>query len=188
MTRDYPNLQRQPFLTPIWLTVLAALLAVSFLGFAAWVLGTADSTTIVVVRHAEKELNADDPALTPAGEAHAALLARLFGDARGTEHIDAIYVSSALLDRKMAAPLAARLGLAPIVAASSDARAVAHRVLREHAGGRVLVIGQGDWAAEIVAALSGVKGLAPIAAEEYGRMYIVSVPRIGRANLLVMEY
>jgi broad specificity phosphatase PhoE len=189
MTRDYPNLQRRPFLTPIWLTVLGAVFALSFLSFAAWIWGTADSTVIVVVRHAEKELNAgSDPPLTPAGAVRAALLARMLGDSQVVGRIDTIYVSPALRNRMTAAPLAARLGVVPIVTALSDARSVARRVLREHAGGRVLVIGHSDSVTEIVEALSGVKHLPPIGAEEYGTMYIVSVPRVGRANLLLVNY
>jgi broad specificity phosphatase PhoE len=189
MTRDHANLQHRPFLTPIWLTVLGALLAFSFLVFAAWVWGTADSTTIVVVRHAEKELNAGaDPPLTPAGEARAALLARMFGDSRAAGHIDAIYVSPALRNRMTAAPLAARLGVAPVVGPLGDARSIARRVLHEHAGGNVLVIAHSDSVVEIVEALSGTNHLPPIGDEEYGTMYIVSVPRIGRPNLLRLSY
>jgi phosphohistidine phosphatase SixA len=161
----------------------------SFLGFMAWVWGTADSTTIVVVRHAEKELNAGtDPPLTSAGEARAALLARMFGDAREVGHVDAIYVSPALRNRMTAAPLAARLGVVPIVGPLGDARGLARRVLHEHAGGRILVIGHSDSVPEIVEALSGAKNLPPIGDQEYDTMYIVSVPRIGRANLLRVSY
>jgi phosphohistidine phosphatase SixA len=189
MTRDHLNLQRRPFLTPIWLTVLGALLAMSFVGFMTWIWGTADSTTIVVIRHAEKELNAGpDPPLNAAGQARAALLARMFGDVRADWHIDAIYVSPALRNRMTAAPLAARLGVAPIVGPLGNARGLARQVLHEHAGGRVLVIGHSDSVPEIVEALSGAKHLPAIGDEEYDAMYIVSVPRIGRANLLRLSY
>ena len=189
MTRDYPNLQRRPFLTPIWLIALWILFAVGFLAFAAWIWGTADATTIVVVRHAEKQLNAGgDPPLTPAGEARAALLARMFGDSHAPGHIDAIYVSPTLRNRMTAAPLAARLGVAPIVTSMGDARSLAHRLLHEHSGGRILVVGHSDSMTEIVEALSGTEHLPPIGDEEYGTMYVVSVPRIGRANLLRLTY
>jgi len=187
--RAHTDLQRRPFLTPIWLTVLGAVLALGFLSFAAWVWGTADSTTIVVVRHAEKAVNAgSDPPLTPAGEARAVLLARMFGDSRAPGRVDAIYVSPALRNRMTAAPLAARLGVLPVVDSMGDARGFARRVLHEHAGGRILVIGHGDSMTEIVEALSGSQQLPPIGDQEYGTMYIVSVPRIGRPNLLRVSY
>src|ERR1700687_2015000 len=101
MKRDHVSFQRRPFLTPIWVTALAAALALSLAVFAAWVWGTAGSTTVIVIRHGEKDLSVSvtDPPLSPAGEARAALLARMFGDADGIGRVDAIYVSSALRNR-----------------------------------------------------------------------------------------
>jgi broad specificity phosphatase PhoE len=175
-------------LTPIWLSVLAAFVAVCLLGSAAWFWGTADSTTIIVVRHAEKAQDGDDPPLSAAGEVRAALLSRMFGDAHPPGRLDAIYVSPALRNRMTAAPLAARLRLTPTVAPADDPRGLARRVLREHGGGRILVVGHGNTVPAIVAALSGNDGIPKIGDDEYGTMYIVSVPRIGRANLLRVTY
>ena len=190
MKKDHASFQRRPFLTPIWLTALAVLLGLSLAVFAAWVWGTAGSTTVIVIRHAEKDLSvsATDPPLTPAGEARAALLANMFGDAQRLGHLDAIYVSPALRNRLTAAPLAARLGLAATVAPADDPRGLARRALREHSGGRVLIIGHSDTVPQIVAALSGKSKIPEIEDREYGTMYIVSVPRIGDANLLRLNY
>jgi broad specificity phosphatase PhoE len=189
MTKNHASLQRRPFLTPVWLTVLGALVVMCVLGYAAWVWVSADSTTIIVVRHAEKELNAgEDPALTPAGEARAALLAGMFGDSHGPGAVDAIYVSPALRNRLTAAPLAARLGLQPTVAPARDVRGLVRRVLREHSGGRVLIVGHSDTVTGIVEALTGAAHLPPIGDAEYGTMYIVAVPSVGKANFLRMTY
>jgi broad specificity phosphatase PhoE len=183
-----PGLQHRPFLTPIWLSVFGAFVVVCTLSFAAWFWGTADATTIVVVRHAEKELAAgDDPPLTQAGEARAARLATLFG-AGAPGGINAIYISSSLRSRMTAAPLAKRLGLTPLVAPAEDPVALAKRVLREHEGERVLVVGHSTTVPLIVQTLAGVKSLPPMADDEYGTLYIVTVPRIGRANLLKLTY
>jgi broad specificity phosphatase PhoE len=189
MTNEHTRLQRGPFLTPIWLLGVIALAWALVLIFAAWLWVTADSTTIIVVRHAEKvQGGSADPPLSPAGEARAALLARMLGDTRLPGHIDAIYVSPALRNRLTAAPLAARLRLTPSVVASGDSRDLARRVMREHSGGRILVVGHVDTVPAIVAALSGAKDVPPIGSEEYGTMYIVTVPRIGSANILSVSY
>ena len=189
MKKDHVSFQRQPFLTPIWLTALGAILSLSFVILGTWAFATAHSTTVIVIRHAEKELgSAADPPLTAAGEGRAQLLARMFGDAAAPGHIDAVYVSPALRNRLTAAPLAARLGLTPVVAPADDPRGLVHRVLREHGGGRVLIVGHSDTVPEIVAALSGTKNIPEIAAQEYGTMYIVTVPRIGRANFVRLNY
>jgi broad specificity phosphatase PhoE len=182
--------QRRPFLTPIWLTALAAVLAFGLAVFAAWVWGTAGSTTVIVMRNAETESSVGivDPPLSAAGEARAALLARMFGDANALGHVDAIYVSPALRNRLTAAPLAARLGIPATVAPADDPRGLARRALREHAGGRVLIVGHADTVPRVVAALSGNPKIPEIGDQEYGTMYIITVPRIGRANLLRLHY
>ena len=190
MKRDHVSFQRRPFLTPIWLTAIAAVVALGLVVFAAWVWQTAGSTTVIVVRHAEKDLSASvtDPPLSAAGEARAALLARMFGDAKASGHVDAIYVSPALRNRLTAAPLAARLGISETVAPADDPRGLARRALHEHAGGRVLIVGHSDTVPRIVEALSGNSNIPEIGDQEYGTMYIVAVPRIGHANLLRLSY
>jgi probable phosphoglycerate mutase len=190
MKKDHVSFQRRPFLTPIWLTAIAAAAALGFVIFGAWLWGTAGSTTVVVIRHAEKDIsvNAADPPLTQAGEARAALLARMFGDAKILGHLDAIYVSPALRNRLTAAPLAERLGIGETVVPADDPRALARRVLREHGGGRILIVGHSDTVPQIVAALTGNEKIPEFAALEYGTMYIVTVPRIGHADLLRLSY
>jgi broad specificity phosphatase PhoE len=183
------KLQRRPFLAPIGLVALTWIAAVLVLIAAVWLLAGARSTTIVVVRHAEKVMDGSpDPALTDEGQARAALLARMFGDRRLKDHIDVIYVSPALRNRLTAAPLAARLGLAPEIAPQDDPRGFARRVLREHRGDRILIVGHADTMPALVEALSGAKDIPPIGAAEYGTLYVISVPRLGRANVLSVTY
>jgi broad specificity phosphatase PhoE len=127
-------------------------------------------------------------ALSPAGQSRAELLARMFGDAQLKEHIDAIYVSPTAGTQATAQPLAARLGTTPNVVSEGDPRALARRVLREHRGGRVLVVAHGNAARDLAAALSGVSDLPAVLPADFGTLYIVTVPRIGRANLLSVDY
>jgi len=192
MKNDHVSFQRRPFLAPLWLSalaVVAAAVAMSFAAFAAWVWVTADSTTVIVVRHAEKEPGGSpDPPLSSAGEARAALLARMFGDAKAAGHVDAIYVTPALRNQLTAAPLAALLGIKTVVAPADDPKGLARRVLREHGGGRVLIIGHSDTVPLIVAALTESSPLPEMGDQEYGTMYIVTVPRVGHANYLRLNY
>jgi broad specificity phosphatase PhoE len=182
------RLQRKPFWAPIGVAALSALAAALLMAVVAWLLVTARSTTVIVVRHAETSQPGGDPPLSPAGQARADLLARMFGDSSLNDHVNAIYVSAALRSRATAQPLANRLGLATTVAAEDDPRAFARRVLREHRGGRILVVGHSDTLPRLVEALSGFRDIPPIPPTEYGTLYIVTVPRVGRANLLSVEY
>jgi broad specificity phosphatase PhoE len=186
MKKEYATLRRKPFLTPIWLAALAALVVASF---TMWLWGTATSTTVVLIRHAEKQFNGGvDPVLSEAGEARAALLARMFGDNARLGRLDAIYVSPTRRSAETAAPLAARLKIAVTVGPENDPKLVARRVLREHQGGHVLIVAHSNTIPEIVEALSGNGAVPPIEDEEYGTMYVVTVPRIGRASILRLSY
>jgi phosphohistidine phosphatase SixA len=189
MKSAHANLQRGPFLIPIWLTAIGAMAIFSVAVVALWVWFTANSTVVIVIRHAEKEsVSAPDPPLSSAGEARAALLERMFGQPQGAGHLDAIYISSALRNRMTAAPLAAQLGIVPIVAPTDDSKGLARRILRENSGKRVMVIGHANTVSEIVAALTGRSDVPQMDEKEFGTMYIVTVPRIGRANVLRLSY
>lgn len=186
MKKTTSVMKHKAFLTPVWLAALAALV---LLCVAAWLWSAASTTTVIVIRHAEKESTGSlDPHLSAAGEDRAALLARIFGRGEAADRIAAIYVSPLVRSHMTAAPLAAVLHLIPIEVPADDPRGLARRVLKEHPGGRVLVIGHADTVPAIVAALSGDEDVAPIGALEYDRMYIITVPGIGRANVLRLSY
>jgi broad specificity phosphatase PhoE len=189
MNSSRVNLRRRPFLTPIWLTVGAAAAAFLFALCIIWAWGTADSTTVIVVRHAEQDTGDPvDPKLSAAGSERAQLLARMFGAVDGPGRLDAIYVSNTLRSRLTAAPLAERLHLPLSVAAGNDGKALARRALREHAGGRVLIVAHLDTLPAIVASLSGIDEIPKLDPQDYGVIYVVTVPRIGHANLLRLNY
>ena len=188
MKSAHANLQRGPFLMPVWLTGIAAFALFSVAVLAALVWFTANSTTVIVIRHAEKESVEPDPALSEAGQARAMLLVRMFGDAQGAGRLDAIYVSPALRSRATAAPLAARLGLTPIVAPADDPKALAHRALRENSGKRVMIVGHSNTVPALVAILSGRDDIPKMDEHDFSTMYIVTVPSVGRANVLRLSY
>ena len=190
MKKAHASFQRRPFLTPIWLTALAAAVVFAFWVVAVWMWGTAGSTVVIVIRHAESDVSVGpaDPPLSAAGEARAALLARMFGEPKAEGRLDAIYVSPALRNRLTAAPLAARLGLSEAITPADEPSSLARRVLREHGGGRVLVVGHADTVPAIVTALGGNAQIPQIGADEYGTLYVVTSPRIGHANVLRMNY
>jgi broad specificity phosphatase PhoE len=149
---------------------------------------TLSTTTVVLVRHAEKELSTiDDPPLAPDGELRAERLSQMFGKVTGTGRLKAIYVSDTRRSQQTAAPLAARLRLEPIVVPGKDVSGLAKRALREHRGGVVLIVGHSNTLPEIIERISGIK-VAPIADDDFGNIYVVSVPTLGKASVLRLEY
>lgn len=173
MRSDRVSLQHRPFLTPIWLTAAAFGFAFLFVVFMLWVLVTADATTVIVV------VKPDDSA---AGQARSAMLSKMFGT-QGPARLDAIYLTSPDQSTPSFAPLRAF----PTAIAREAPDKLAHRALREHRGGRVLIVGNSDTQSRIVESLSGGR-IDNVPPDDPAAMYVVTVPRIGHANLLRLDY
>ncbi|MGE0582859.1 MAG: histidine phosphatase family protein [Steroidobacteraceae bacterium] len=177
--------RRSTFLAPVWLALLAfAVLAIASVTF--WTQAT--TTTIVLVRHAEKQLGTiEDPPLTQEGDDRAQRLAGLFGDRSPVGKVQAIYATKTRRAEATAAPLAARLGL-QVITADDSPEALARRVRREQHGGAALVVGHSNTVPRIVAALTGRQDIPEMADDDFGTIYIVTVPDVGRASILRLRY
>ena len=172
---------RRPFLAPLWLTLLAIVVTG---GVAVMFYRSATTTVILLVRPVEKQPGSiDDPPLSPEGEQRAQRLAQMFGDAAAKGGLEAIYVSDDRRAQQTAAPLAQRLHRAPQLFSAGDARSAAARVVRERAGGTVLVIGSGATVPQMIHELNGVD-VGAAAPGESDVLYVVSVPSFGRAHLV----
>jgi len=177
--------QRRPFLAPVW--VMAALCVIA-IGLALAIYRSLATTTVVLVRHAEKELGTiEDPPLAPEGEVRAERLATMFGKVTGVGRIAAIYVSDTRRTQQTAAPLAARLRLQPVILPGKDVAALANHAMHDHRGGAVLIVGHGNTIPQIVQRISGLE-VPPMAEDEFDEIYVVSVPTLGKASVLRLEY
>jgi len=187
MKKEHTELRRRPLLTPVWLTAIAAL---AVLSMSAWFWSSLSTTTVVVLRHAEKELGTiDDPPLSQAGEQRAQLLARMFGDREGPGRIAAIFASDTRRAQLTVAPLAARLGID--VSAMKDAKDVeglARTIRTSHRGQKVLVVGHSNTVPDIVHALSRDSRVPAMPEDEYSTIYIVTVPTLSPAAVLKLTY
>jgi 2,3-bisphosphoglycerate-dependent phosphoglycerate mutase len=182
--------RRRTFLAPLWLMwllamgVFAALLA----SFIYW--RSTTTTTIVVVRHAEKELGAiSDAPLSPEGEQRADRLAQMLGDAEPFGRIQRIYVTNTRRTQQTALRLSQRLGInSEVLDAKTEPGDLAERVLDENRGGRALIVGHSNTVPDIVKALTGENDVPPMGEDEFGTLYVVTVPSIGPASILRMKY
>ncbi|HEV7609609.1 MAG TPA: phosphoglycerate mutase family protein [Steroidobacteraceae bacterium] len=179
--------RRRTFLAPLW---LLAMVGVFFLAMAFAYWNSATTTTIVLVRHAEKQVGAiSDAPLSPQGEVRASRLGQMFGDNEPFGRIHKLYVTDSRRTQQTAAGVAQRLGLTPeVVDAKVDSTELARRVVRENRGGRALIVGHGNTVPEIVAALAHMKDVPPMGEEEYDTMYVVTVPTIGKVSVLRLKY
>jgi broad specificity phosphatase PhoE len=147
--------------------------------------GAGIDLTIIVIRHAEKKAEPDnpDPDLSPAGQARAQELARMFGGAG----INAIYATQYKRTQQTVKPLADKLGL-PVT--QVDARKTGDLVARiraQNPGQTVFISGHNNSAPEIVAALGGPT-FPMIPEAEFDNLYIVTVDRTGKTKVMKMKY
>jgi len=184
-----PSLMRRhrAFLAPLWLLALGGVLVLAA-AFIYW--NSATTTTIVLLRHAEKQAGAiDDAPLTPQGELRAARLAQMFGDSESFGRVQRIYVTDTRRTQQTAAGIAQRLNLKPVVVEAKTSTAdLASRVLQENRGGLALVVGHSNTVPQLVAALAHADKVPAIGDEEFDTLYVVTVPTIGRASVLRMKY
>lgn len=140
----------------------------------------AQDTTVVLLRHAERvSLFDGDSPLSDAGQHRArALVIQL-----EPFHPAVLYASDQQRTQQTLAPLAARLGKAPLLRPKDGSVALAAEILAEHRGRTVLVCWHHDLMKKVVRSL-GLKGPVPYwSLDTYDRIWIVRVPPKGDAVL-----
>jgi broad specificity phosphatase PhoE len=165
--------------------IIVAALLLGIASSLAWVQADDATTTIIIVRHGEKQTDAvdpKDPPLSPAGQARAERLARMLKDA----DVKAIMVTPFARTRQTAEPLAKQAGMTPVAITADDVREVAARIDEHHAGQTVLVVGHSNTVPAIVAALSG-QSVPAIDEAEFDHLYIVTKGKWG-ARVLHLRY
>jgi len=151
------------------MTMLRTLLigALAMLAACATSPAAPPAPNIYVVRHLNTPAGERDPDLLPEGRRAAQALAAWFG----RERIRTIYVSDFRRTRQTAAPLAARLGLTPIVYDPADTPDLIARV---RAGPLpALIVGHSNTVPEIIAGLGGERPAA-LVHEDFGDIWRVA--------------
>lgn len=127
-----------------------------------------EAAAFYLVRHAEKELEGDDPALSEAGYERANELAAILRDIE----FDGIYSSDTRRTRDTAAPTAD--------AAKLDIKIYNPRALTDFAqefsdkAGNYLIVGHSNTTPQLAEALGGEGGAPIIEETEYDRLYVLT--------------
>ncbi len=142
-------------------------------------------TTIIIVRHAEKIIDPNNPDvdLSSAGQTRAQEIARDFADAG----IGAIYATQYKRTQQTVKPLADKLGLPVTVVNSKSTGELLTRIKAQHSGQTIFIAGHNNTVPEIIAALGGPQ-YPTIPETEYDNLFIVTVYRTGKAKVVKMKY
>jgi 2,3-bisphosphoglycerate-dependent phosphoglycerate mutase len=142
-------------------------------------------TTVILVRHAEKKIEPDnpDPDLTPAGLERAQLIAREFS----TANINAIYATQYKRTQQTVNPLSDRIGVPIKQLNSNQTNELIKEILTNHRGQTIFVSGHNNTIPAIVTELSG-ESFPVIPESEYDNLFIVTIYRFGKAKVLKLKY
>ena len=142
-------------------------------------------TTVIIVRHAEKIIDPNNPDvdLSSAGQARAQEIAREFGDSG----INAVYATQYKRTQETVKPLADKLGLRVNVINSKNTADLLAQIRSQNSGQTVFIAGHNNTVPEIIEALGGPK-YPTIPETEYDNLFIVTVYRTGQAKVVKMKY
>ena len=148
---------------------------------ATWAVPVHASTTLFMVRHAEKVDERRDPVLSERGMQRAQSLARHLRDAG----VRKIYVTEFQRTRLTATPLAelTQVALTPYVAKDS---AKLPELLRNEAG-NLLIVGHSNTLATMATAL-GVRDVKSVADDEYDRLIVIHLQDGAAPVMTVLRY
>lgn len=142
-----------------------------------------DEITVFITRHAEKDtrFRGPDTPLTAAGERRARELVRVLGESG----VSVVFATPTRRATDTGAPMAAAIG--DSVRIVPEVPGLIRRILRDHRGGRVLVIGHSNTVPEIIQALSGFR--PPDQDEdEYDLLYVVTLSGSRPATVYSLRY
>ena len=155
----------------------------------AWFLESQATTTVIFVRHAEKEsIPADDPSLSLAGQQRVAELTRQLVDADVVAGVDAIYSTPFRRTEETVRPIADALGLPVNSYDAADTEAIMEHIVREHKGKIILVAGHSNTVPALIGNMGASKKVPEIAENEYDNIYIVSIPWFGKTKTIRLRY
>jgi phosphohistidine phosphatase SixA len=177
---------REPQTKTRTIVVFAMLFAVlgAVVVFAYFATFSRPVTTVILVRHAEKNPEPkDDPDLSPDGFARAQQIARIFSNAG----IDAIYATQYKRTQQTVEPLSKRIGVPVTVLDSKQPDELVKRIQTSLRGQTIFVSGHNDTVPQIASALSGAN-YPPIPPSDYDDLFIVTVYRFGKAKVLRLKY
>ena len=167
----------------IWFPVVIVCVAIIVVICCWWWCCSRPVTTALIVRHAEKAAPSGDPPLSAEGQARAETLVHVVGDAGVT----AIYATEWQRTRQTVEPLAVQLTLLVNEVEAADVEGLVDQVLADHAGEVVMIAGHSDTVPAIIEEF-GAGEIDAIAENEYDNLYVVTVYRFNRAEVVHLNY
>ena len=143
-------------------------------------------TTVLVVRHAEREgppADQVDPPLSAAGQARAQELARVVGQGA----VSAIFASEFQRTQQTVQPLATARGLTVNQVPAAATAELLDQIRSNHRGGTVLVAGHSDSVDDIIDGLGG-GAMGNLPASQFDNLFVVVIRRWDWTRVVHLKY
>lgn len=169
------------------IVVFAMLFAVlgAVIVFAYFTTFSRPVTTVILVRHAEKKIEPDnpDPDLTPEGLARAQEIAHVFA----STGVNTIFATQYKRTQQTVKPLSERTGVSVTLLDANLTDELVKRIQTNLRGQTIFIAGHNNTVPAIASALSGEK-FPVIPESEYDNLFIVTIYRFGKAKVLKLKY
>ena len=161
------------------------LFSISILLFVSTLTYAQETTTFILVRHAEKAVDGTkDPALTHEGEVRAQHLLELFDKAE----ITAIYSTNLKRTRMTVAPLALAKNLEIQPYEWKSPKALLNKILEANTGGTVVISGHSNTTPILANFLLGNTRFEQFEDDDYGNLIVITTTKVGTGKLLYLRY
>ena len=134
---------------------------------------------VYVIRHSEKELSGDDPAITAEGEARAAAWAEMLKHAG----IDVVFTSDAKRTQQTGEIIAEKLGLPLNSASRADSAGLVDALSFDHEEDTVLVVGHAETIPGILGSLGAFEDI-DISQTDFANLFILLQPGEDESRLI----
>jgi len=166
------------------IAAIAAIIAAMIAVFVAYRLNAA--TTVLIVRHAEKEgppADPADPPISTAGQARAQELARVVGQAG----IAAVFATQFQRTQQTVQPLATAQGLSVTRVTATDTAALLDQIRTNHFGETVLVAGHSNTVDDIIEGLGGA-AMDDLPDGQFDNLFVVVIRRMSPTKVVHLKY
>lgn len=146
---------------------------------------TQETTTFILVRHAEKASDGtSDPALTEVGMARAEYILSLFQQA----NITAIYSTDYKRTKLTVAPIAEAKSIEVTIYDPGELEDFSHILLKDNSGGTVIISGHSNTTPTLANLLLAEEKFKQFEDDDYGNLLIITTIGNSRAKLLHLRY
>ena len=144
-----------------------------------------ETTTFILVRHAEKAMDGTkNPVLTKEGEARAQHLLELLAKA----DITAIYSTDLKRTRSTVDPLAKSKGLKIQTYEWKSPKALLNKIVEANTGGTVVISGHSNTTPILANFLLGATKFEQFEDDDYGNLLIITTSKVGSGKLLHLRF